>query len=63
MKKTYYLNGKIYKFVDVHVGRGVLFGRFVHPVFQNKWAILDSNGFQFEGEQKIEAREVFATTG
>ena len=58
MKKSYYHNGETYIFTDVHMEAGMLYGRCINRDKREKWAWLDPNGFQFEGERRVEALEV-----
>lgn len=60
MEKTYNHNGKFFDFVDIRTESGCLYGRCNNLAHLDRWAWLDDNGFQFEGENRVEAVEVLS---
>lgn len=62
MDKRYSVNGKIYIFTDVHAECGELCGECITAPYFGKVAWLYSDGFQFSGRRRVDAREITERT-
>ena len=61
MRKSYFVDGRVYDFTDVHMECGMLYGRCTTSPYRDKWAWLDHHGFQIERQRRVQAVEVIPT--